>query len=288
MNSEIISGNEKLKQIKLKVELKDVKSDYFLIKLFDLIKANISLNVIKYNKNLQKRANISIKNYKDYSQLYSSVEIELKLIDNKCGKFINIFDKEKEHYHIYFDNSNEEIKRNYLKEEEKVNKIRIIIDHQIKSFKGLFYYCKCIKEIFFKKFCRTNITDMSSMFFGCSSIKELELSNFNTNNVTDMSQMFRECSSINELNLSKFNTNKVTDMNCMFQGCKSLNKLNISKFNTNKVIDMSNMFYECSSLDKINISKFNTNKETVTKNMFYGCSNKLKQKIKQQNKNLII
>ena len=275
-----------MKQIKLKIELKDIKSDFFLIKLFDLIKQNKSLNVIKYNKNLQKRANISIKNYKEYSQLYSSIEIELKLIDNKCGKFINIFVKEKEHYHIYFDNSNEKIKRNYLKE-EKVNKFRIIIDHQIKSFKGLFYYCKCIKKIFFKKFCRTNITDMSSMFSECSLLNELNLSNFNTDNITNMSSMFFGCSSIKELELSNFNANKVIDMNCMFQGCKSLNKLNISKFNTNKVTDMSNMFYECSSLDKLNISKFNTNKETVTKNMFYGCSNKLKQKIKQQNKNLI-
>ena len=34
MNSEIISGNEKLKQIKLKVEVKDVKSDYFFNKTF--------------------------------------------------------------------------------------------------------------------------------------------------------------------------------------------------------------------------------------------------------------
>ena len=75
-----------LKQIKLKIELKDIKSDFFLIKLFDLIKQNKSLNVIKYNKNFQKKANISIKNYKEYSQLYSSIEIELKLIDNKCGK----------------------------------------------------------------------------------------------------------------------------------------------------------------------------------------------------------
>ena len=35
-------------------------------------------------------------------------------------KFINISDKEMGCYHIYFDNSNEEIKRNNLEENEKV------------------------------------------------------------------------------------------------------------------------------------------------------------------------
>ena len=43
--------------------------------------------------------------------MYSSVEIELKLVEDKYNKaFINIPDEEKEYYHIYFDNSNEEIK----------------------------------------------------------------------------------------------------------------------------------------------------------------------------------
>ena len=44
----------------------------------------------------------------------SKIEIELKIANNKYGEFINIPKKEKEYYHIYFDNSKEEIKRNYL------------------------------------------------------------------------------------------------------------------------------------------------------------------------------
>ena len=115
MNSEIISKKEKLKQFKSKDNFKKLKSDYFLIKIFDIIKQNKSLNIVKYNKKLQKRLNININDYKKYSELYSSIEIELKLVDNKYDKFINISDEEKEYYHIYFDNSNEEIKRNYLK-----------------------------------------------------------------------------------------------------------------------------------------------------------------------------
>ena len=219
MNSGIISKKEKLKQLKSKVDFKELKSDYFLIKIFDIIKQNKLLNIVKYNKKLQKKLNLNINDYKKYVELYSSIEIELKFVDNKYGKFINISNEEKEYCHIYFGNSNEEIKRNYLKEKERVNMIKIIIDYQIKSFKQLFDTCNCIRTIFFKKFYRINITDMSSMFNGCSSLKELNLSNFNTYNVTNMSYMFNECSSLNEINISNFNTNKVTNMSEMFSRC---------------------------------------------------------------------
>ena len=49
------------------------------------------------------------------------------IVDNKYDKFINISDKEKDYCHIYFDNSKEEIKINYLKVNEKIKKIKIII-----------------------------------------------------------------------------------------------------------------------------------------------------------------
>ena len=50
------------------------------------------------------------------------------------------------YYHIYFDKSKEEIKRNYLNENEKVKIINIRIDYQVKYFKELFlfFYCTCI------------------------------------------------------------------------------------------------------------------------------------------------
>ena len=65
------------------------------------MKKNKSLEIMKYNKKLQKRANLNINDYKEYFQLYSSIEIELKLVDNKYGTFINIPDEEKEYYHIF-------------------------------------------------------------------------------------------------------------------------------------------------------------------------------------------
>ena len=123
-------------QVKSKVDFMNLKSDYFLLKLFDIMKKNKSLKIIKYNTKLQKRLNLSIKDYKEYSQLYTPIEIEIKLSYNIYkSNFINISKEEKEFYHIYFDNTNEDIKRNYLTGNDKLIIIKIIIDYQIKSFK---------------------------------------------------------------------------------------------------------------------------------------------------------
>ena len=229
---------------------KKLKSDYFLQLLFNILMKKKSLNIIKYNKNIKDRINICIKDYKEYSEIYSSIEIEMKPVNNKYGKFINI-DKENEiYYHIYFNNK-EEIKRNFLKKNKNIKIIKLIIDFQIKSFTRLFGYCECIEYICFKKFYRNNINKMSGMFCECYSLKELNLSNFNTNNVTNMDGMFNKCSSLEELNISNFNTNNVTHMRCIFYGCSSLKELNISNFNTNNVTDMSGMFCKCSSLKEL-------------------------------------
>ena len=196
MNSKIISKENQLNQMKSKIDFKNLKSDYILKKVFELMKKNKILKIMKYNINLQKRLNLSINNYKKYAQFYSSIEIELNLNEyDRKNRFINISGKEKKYYHIYFDNSNEEIKRNYLEEKEKINKIKIIIEYKVKSLKELFAECEYISLINFKKFYRININNMKYMFYGCSSLKELNLSNFNTKNVSDMSYMFYGCSS---------------------------------------------------------------------------------------------
>ena len=132
MNSRNITKNEQ------KNILEKLKSGYILRKVFDIIKINKSLVIMKYNKKLQKRLNININDYRECSK----IEIELKLADsiynNIYPQFISIPDEEKEYYHIYFDNSNEEIKRNNLYVNEKVQMIKIIIDYQVKSFEKLF------------------------------------------------------------------------------------------------------------------------------------------------------
>ena len=89
---------------------KNLKSDYFLRKLFHNLLKKKSLNIIKYNKKMKGRINISIKDYKEYSEIYSSIEIELKPANNKYGEFINIDEGDEKYYHIYFNDNKEEIK----------------------------------------------------------------------------------------------------------------------------------------------------------------------------------
>ena len=79
------------------------------------MKKNKSLLIIRYNRKLQKRFNLSIIDYREYTQIFTPIEILLKLSSNKYDIFINMNDELKEYYHVYFDNSNTEIKRNYLK-----------------------------------------------------------------------------------------------------------------------------------------------------------------------------
>ena len=257
----------------------NIKSYYILKRIFNLLERHKLLGVMKNNKKLQKRLNLNINDYKKYSQIYTPIEIELKLVENEYDKFINISDKEAKYYHFYFDNSDKEIKRHYLEENEDVKTIKIIIDYQIKSFNRLFYYCKCINLLNFTKFNRTNIKDMSYMFNGCSSLKELNISLLKTNNVTNMSCMFFGCSSLRELNLSNFNTNKVKDMSGMFSICSSLKELNLSNFNTNNVTNMSCMFEKCLSLKELNLSSFNLLRAKNMSRIFSNCSNELIRKI---------
>ena len=68
---------EKLKIIKSKNKFVNLKSDYFIQKIFDYMKKRISLKIIKCNINIQKRLNIDINNYKDFSEKFSSIELEI-------------------------------------------------------------------------------------------------------------------------------------------------------------------------------------------------------------------
>ena len=86
LNKEKTESN-KIKSKGLFVKL---KSDYFLRKLFNNLLKKKSLDIIKYNKNLKDRLDISIKDYKEYSKIYSLIELEIKPVKNNYDKFINI------------------------------------------------------------------------------------------------------------------------------------------------------------------------------------------------------
>ena len=251
--------------------LQNVKSKLIFNKIFDYLNENIKLKILKVNKRIQHKLNIGLIDYEKY---FSRIEIEIipTSIDDNFINFINISDEENESdYHIYFDDDSTEIKRTYLTEGDNIKKIKIILNYEFKSLKGLFSDCKNNKKIYFKKFNRNNFKDMSSMFFRCSALNYIDLSNFNTENVTNMSYMFYDCRSLRNLDLSKFNTQNITNFRSMFNGCALLEYLNLSNFNTKNVTDMSEMFYNCYEIENVDLSNFNTENVTDLSRMFNNC-----------------
>ena len=100
------------------------------INVFNNLKRKRLLDFIKYNENIRKRIHINNNDYKQYSEKYSSIEIEIKTIKNKYVKFINIKNEEEKYYHIFFNNNKEEVKRNYINKGEEIKIIRIKIDYK--------------------------------------------------------------------------------------------------------------------------------------------------------------
>ena len=133
-------------QIQLENKFKNIKSNYILQKIFNNLETKRRLNIIRLNKNMKKKLDINLNDYKEYLK----IEIDLKIINNNNQKFINIQKEDEKYYHIYFDNKKEEIKRNYLNKGDKVKKIKIIMENKIKSFERLFDFCGCIESIYFK------------------------------------------------------------------------------------------------------------------------------------------
>ena len=218
------------------------------------------------------------------SEKFSSIEliIFVKPKRNESGKFINISDEKRLHYHIYFNNEKTETKRYYIDKNEDIFKIKVVIDSDIKSLVSLFEKCDILESIYFIKFYRNNINDMSYMFSGCSSLKHIKFLNFNTSNVVRMNFMFSDCSSLSELDLSMFDTSKVTSMIAMFLSCNSLKKLDISNFNTDNVASMRAMFFGCESLIDLEMTNFNS-LNSSTDHIVDLCKDEIIEQFKRKN-----
>ena len=107
----------------------NIKSRYILSKIYDNMPKKKKLQIVKYNKKGQNRLDLGINDYKEYCE----IEIEIIPKKDKYGKFININENDKLYYHIYFNDNKKEIKNKYeIYEEDKVKKIKIIIDYQVK------------------------------------------------------------------------------------------------------------------------------------------------------------
>jgi len=288
--------------------LKKIQSKYILKLIMDNLKENIRLKLIKYNKSLQNKLDIKLKDYAEYSKIIIIEIVPSKVLQK--AYFINFDPNEKDYIKIYFDGKRR--KENYITKKDNVSKIKIIIKREFKKFNNLFYHCKFIEKITFVCFNRDDIEDMGNMFGECINLKEINFNSFNTKNVANMIAMFSDCNSLTKLNLSKFNTSNVFYMGYMFDNCINLEELDISNFDTSNVINMERMFhkcsflktiihpklnaykvtranemlFKCSSLKELNIN-FNTNLDINNYQMLYGCSNELKKCIKKNNKNLV-
>ena len=202
-------------------------------RIFKNLEIQKSLKTVKYNNNIKKWLNINFNDVIEYLEKYSPIELEIKPVNNESCKFINIKKEDEIYYHIYFNISKKEIKRNYIKNDEKIKLIKIIIDYQIISFENLFYCCDFIESIYFnnnKQEIKRNyifsneqiklikiiidyqVKSLEKLFRSCGCIESIYFKKFSRNNINNMEYMFYECSSLKELNLNNFNTNKVTDM----------------------------------------------------------------------------
>ena len=129
MDSNNKSKNENNEINESNINLTNIKSNYILSKIFVNIKKILKFEIIKYNKKLQNRLNLNIDNYREYSEIFTPIEIEIIpiKIKNEYGKFININRNYKSNYHIYFNDNKEETKNKYeIEEEDKMKKAALI------------------------------------------------------------------------------------------------------------------------------------------------------------------
>ena len=87
----------------------NIKCRYILSKIYDIMTQKKKLEIVRWNKKIQNRLNLDIKDYKEYSETFTPIEIEMIPTKCKYGKFININKNDKLYYHIYF---NDKKKRN--------------------------------------------------------------------------------------------------------------------------------------------------------------------------------
>ena len=70
--------------------IENIKSRYILSKIIGIMPKKKKLKIVQCNKKVQNRLNLSIKDYKEYSETFTSIEIEIIPTKDKYGKFIKI------------------------------------------------------------------------------------------------------------------------------------------------------------------------------------------------------
>ena len=130
----------------------------------------------------------------------------------------------------------------------------------VKKMAGMFHNCSSL--LYFPDISNwdtSNVTDMLSLFSNCSSLLSLpDISKWNVSNVTNMNRMFSGCSSLTHLpDISKWDVSNVNDMNFMFYNCRKLLSIpDLTKWNFS-IYDFTTIFDKCDNLDKKYINNLN-------------------------------
>ena len=178
--------------------ISNIKSTYILKKVFENVEKFRYFKILQRNKAIRNKLNLSLDTYKKY---YNQIEIELitkENIEKEKNIFINdakiVFD-----YEVYFNSGLKEIqKRNYFNKNEKITRIRILIDikGETISLSSLFENVQCIKEAKIIHCAQTKVNDISDLFFNCKSLISADLSKLKVDNITTMARTFGMCSSL--------------------------------------------------------------------------------------------
>ena len=121
--------------------LKNIKSKYILKIITDNLQQKLLLKLVKKNRTLQNQLDITINDYKKYYE-----EIEIEIIPANDGYnyrkyFINIPEGYESYCHIYINDEKKEFEKDYFELNDNVQKVKIVLDKEIKSFEKLFEYC---------------------------------------------------------------------------------------------------------------------------------------------------
>ena len=226
----------------------EIKSKFVIKKITKNLAQKRLLQLMKYNKKIQEKLDISINDYREYNQ------IEFKLYPNdKIGNiFLNSINMDKNNIHIYINHDKIE-NGSIIEHNDIIKKIKLVIDPEIKSLSSLFNGFDNIDYIECIKFNRKDIIDMSKMFYGCKNLMTINIEKFKTDNVTNMSYMFHKCLSLFIIDIKNFNTKNVLNMQNMFDDCSELRQLDLNNFDTSNVIYMNDMFHNCKNLKLLNI-----------------------------------
>ena len=89
-NNSLRENNKENESVKSNPIIENIKSKYILMKIYDIMTQKKKLEIVKYNKKIQNKLNLGIKDYKEYLETFSPIEIEIIPIKDTYGRFINI------------------------------------------------------------------------------------------------------------------------------------------------------------------------------------------------------